>query len=50
MRVNVETRVFFTSALVGCEWSASRTGPLTPGAHCIGGWVGRRGGVDDMEK
>jgi hypothetical protein len=36
-----------TSALDGCEWSASRPGRFnprerTPGTHWIGGWVGSR--------
>jgi hypothetical protein len=44
-----------TSALVGGEWSASRLGRFTPGekapvTHWIGGWVGPRTGLDDMEK
>jgi hypothetical protein len=36
--------IFLTLALVGGEWSASRSGRFTPresdsGAHWIGGWV-----------
>jgi hypothetical protein len=47
--------VFFTSALVGGEWSASRPSRFIPGerasgTHWIGGWVGSRAGLDDMEK
>jgi hypothetical protein len=43
-----------TSALVG-EWSVSRSGRFTPGergpgTHWIGGWVGPRTGLDDMQK
>jgi hypothetical protein len=43
------------SALVGGEWSASRSGRYTPGekktcAHWTGGWVGPRAGLDDVEK
>jgi hypothetical protein len=33
---------FFTSALNGVQWSASRPGyfrETTSGTHCIGGWV-----------
>jgi hypothetical protein len=46
---------FFTSALVGGEWSTSRPGRFTPGerapgTHWIGGWVGLRAGLDDLEK
>jgi hypothetical protein len=53
--VDVYTRVFLTSALVGRELSASRPGRFTPGeraagAHWIGGWVGPRAGLDDMQK
>jgi hypothetical protein len=44
-----------TSALAGGEWSASRRGRFTageraPGAHWIGGWVGPRAGLNDVEK
>jgi hypothetical protein len=47
--------VFLTSALVGGEWSASRPGRFTPGkrgpsTQCIGGCVGPRTGLDDLEK
>jgi hypothetical protein len=53
--VDVEAHVVFTSALVGGEWSASRTGRFTPGerapgTHWIGGWVGPRAGLDDMKE
>jgi hypothetical protein len=53
--VDVQTRVFLTSVLVGSEWLASRPCRFTPGerAHvtrCIGDWVGLRAGLDDMEK
>jgi len=42
----VEIHTFLTSALDGCEWSASRPGRFTvreraPGTHLIG-WVGPR--------
>jgi hypothetical protein len=45
--VDVYIHVFLTSALVGGEWSASRTGPFipgeaAPGIHWIGSWVGPR--------
>jgi hypothetical protein len=37
--VDVQTHVFFTSALVGGEWSASRPQPLYPGIYLIkAGW------------
>jgi hypothetical protein len=44
-----------TSVLVGGEWSASRPGRFTPGegargTYWIGGWVGLRTGLDDVEK
>jgi hypothetical protein len=48
--VDVETHVFLTSALVGGEWSASQPGRFTTGTHWIGGWVGTRACLDDMEK
>jgi hypothetical protein len=46
---------FLTSALVGVEWSASRPGPYiarerAPGTPWIGGRVGPRAGLDDVEK
>jgi hypothetical protein len=47
--------VFLTLALDGVEWSASRFGRYTFGerarnTHWIGSWVGRRAGLDDVEK
>jgi hypothetical protein len=54
-RVDAWIHIFLTSALVLGEWSASRTGSFThgergPGTHWIGGWVGPRVGLDDVEK
>jgi hypothetical protein len=45
----------YSSALDGDEWSASRPGRFTPierasGTHWIGGWVGPRTGLDDVER
>jgi hypothetical protein len=45
---------FLTSALDGGNLSASRPGRLirleiASGAHRIGGWVGRRYGLESME-
>jgi hypothetical protein len=42
--VHVEVQIFLTSALAGCEWSASCTGRFSPGesvtgTNWIGGWV-----------
>jgi hypothetical protein len=48
--VDVQTHVFLTLALDGCEWSASRLGRFTLGTHYIRGWVGPTAGLDDMEK
>jgi hypothetical protein len=53
--VDVEIHVFLTSALAEGEWSASRFSRFIPGerasgAHSIGGWVGLRAGLDDMEE
>jgi hypothetical protein len=44
-----------TSALDGCEWSASCPGRFTPvervpGTHWIGGWVGPRAVLDAVVK
>jgi hypothetical protein len=44
-----------TSGLVGGEWPASRasrftSGERAPGTHWIGGWVGLRAGLDDVEE
>jgi hypothetical protein len=52
--VDVEIHIYFTSALAGGEWSASRPGRFTPGervpcTHWIGGWVDPRAGLDNME-
>jgi hypothetical protein len=46
---------FLDLGLVRDEWSASRPGRFTPrerapGTHWIGGYVGPRAGLDDMEK
>jgi hypothetical protein len=48
-------RHFLDLALVGGEWSASRPGHFTageraPGTPWIGGWVGPRAGLDEVEK
>jgi hypothetical protein len=53
--VDVQTYVILTSVLVWGEWSASRPGRFTPGervpgTHWIGGWVGPKAGLEDMEK
>jgi hypothetical protein len=53
--MNVWIHIFLTSALVGGKWSASRSGRFTPGerapdTHWIGGWVGPRAVLDDVEK
>jgi hypothetical protein len=54
-RVDVLVHIFLTSALAGGEWSPSRPDRFTPeerapGTHWIGGWVGLRAGLDDVEK
>jgi hypothetical protein len=41
---------FMTSALDEGERSASSTGPLNPGAHWTGRWVGPRAGLDAVER
>jgi hypothetical protein len=42
--------IFLTSALAGGEWSASRPARFTPSIHWIGGWVGSRAGLHDVQK
>jgi hypothetical protein len=54
-RLDIKVHVFLTSALVGGEWSASRSCRFTPGeratcTHWIDGWMDPRAGLDDMEK
>jgi hypothetical protein len=54
-RMNVQIHVFLASSLVGGEWSASRPGRFTleERAICtnlVGGWVGPRADLDDVEK
>jgi hypothetical protein len=54
-RVDVQIHILLTSALVKGEWSASYPGRFTPGerspgTHWIGGSVGPRAGLDDVEK
>jgi hypothetical protein len=53
--VDVYIHVFLTSALVGGEWSPSRTSRFTPrertpSTHLIGGWVGPTTNLDNLEK
>jgi hypothetical protein len=53
--VAVQIQVFLISALVGGDWSASRPsrftpGEIAPGTYWIGGWVGPRAGMDDVQK
>jgi hypothetical protein len=53
--VHVEIHVLLTSALVGGKWTVSRLSCFTPGErapgnHWIGGWLGPRTGMDDVEK
>jgi hypothetical protein len=52
--VAVYIHVFLTSALVGGEWSVSCSSRFTPGertpcTHRIGGLVGPRTGLNDVE-
>jgi hypothetical protein len=47
--------IFLTSALFGGEWPVSRLGLFTPGEIApdtlwIGGWVGPRAGLEDVDK
>jgi hypothetical protein len=52
---NYRSKIFLTSALAGDEWSPSRPGRFTPGdgapgTHWLGGYVGPRADLDDVEK
>jgi hypothetical protein len=53
--VHVEIHISLPSAVVGDEWSVSRLGRFTPGerspsTHWIGGWVGPRVTMDNIDK
>jgi hypothetical protein len=53
--VDVWIHIFLTLALVGGEWSVSRSGRFTPrlratSNYWIGGWVGPRAILDEVEK
>jgi hypothetical protein len=53
--VDVQIHIFLNSALARSEWSASRPCRFTPTekapyTNWIGGWVGPRAGLDDVEK
>jgi hypothetical protein len=53
--VDVQIHIFLTSVVAGGEWSASRPGRCTSGeraacTHWVGGSVGPKAGVDDVEK
>jgi hypothetical protein len=53
--VDVKIHIFLSSAPAGGESSDSLPGRFTPGErapgiHWIGGWVGPRAGLDDVEK
>jgi hypothetical protein len=52
---DVQIHAFLISASVGGERPTSRPGQLTtgetaPSTHWIGGWVGPRTGLDDVER
>jgi hypothetical protein len=52
--MDVWIHILLTSALVGGEWSASLPDRFTsderaPDTHWIGGWVGPRTGLDDVD-
>jgi hypothetical protein len=53
--VDVQFHIFLTSVLTGGEWSASRPcrfipGERVPDTNWIGGYVGPKAGLDDVEK
>jgi hypothetical protein len=47
--VAVYIYIFLASALAGSKWSASRSGPFSPGTHWIRGWVDPRTGLYSVE-
>jgi hypothetical protein len=53
--VGVQIKVLLTLTFIRGEWSASCPSHFIPGeraprTHWIGGWVGPRAGLDNMEK
>jgi hypothetical protein len=55
VRVDVWIHVLLSSEFYGGEWSPSHlaffvSGERATGTHSIGGWVGPRAGLDDVEK
>jgi hypothetical protein len=53
--VDVQIQIFLASAIVGGEWSASCSSRFNPGekfpsTNWIGGWLGPKAGLDDMDK
>jgi hypothetical protein len=53
--MDVKIHVFLITVLIGGESSASRSGRFTPwerasSIHQIGGWVGPRTDLDDVER
>jgi hypothetical protein len=46
----VYINVVLISALVGDEWSVSRSTRCTPGIHWVGGCVSPKTGLDDAER
>jgi hypothetical protein len=53
--VDILIQVYFTSAVVGSEWSVSCPGHFTPTeinrvTHLIGGWVGPEISLDYMKR
>jgi hypothetical protein len=48
--VETEIHALSASAMDGGDWSVSRPGHFTLGTHRIGGWVGPRTSLSDVEK
>jgi hypothetical protein len=52
--IDVQIHVLLTSALIADEKSVSRSGRFTlekeTGTYLIGGWVGRRTGLNNVER
>jgi hypothetical protein len=48
--VDMQIHICLTAALVGDEWSTSRSSHFTPSTHRIGGWVSPGAGLDDVKR
>jgi hypothetical protein len=49
-KVHVYIHISLTTALVGCEWSTSRSGRFTHGTLCVGSWVNPSTTLNDVKR